>query len=339
MKKKHPRLPLFYITGCLVIFMIAALTAFQPAQQKVKIGFLIHDLVADRWKMDMENFAKKVEELGGEAILKNGFGDAATQVKQGKLLIDEGVKVIAVVPQDGKILAELVDYADKAGAMIIAYDRMIIDCNLHYYISFNSEKVGELMADYALSLKPKGNYVLLNGPSSDNNALLVKKGVMNKLKSRIDNGNINVLLEKEMDSWYGLSSYLAMNEFITVNKKPVDVIIASSDDLASGAIDAIKGAGLPAAVVTGQDASLEACKNIVTGNQSMTVYKSIKRLSSEAAVLAMQLARGEKVVPTTTLNNGKKEVPSILFDPVAVDKSNLQRTVVADQHIKASDLD
>jgi D-xylose transport system substrate-binding protein len=320
-----------------IIALVITLSAFR-SPEKIKIGFLVHDLVGERWEKDMANFSKKIETLGGEAIIKNADGNADTQVTQGKALVDAGIKVIAVVPQNATVLAELVTYADKAGAKIIAYDRMILNCDLHYYISFNSVKVGELMAEYATNLKPKGNYIILKGPSSDNNALLVQKGIMNKLKKDIDNGNIKIILEKEMDSWYGLSSLMAMDAFISTNKKPIDVILTGADDLATGAIDAARAAKLPKMIVTGQDATIDACKNIMLGNQTMTVYKSIEKLSSEAAIVAMKIAKGEKVEITTTLNNGKKEVPSILFDPIVVDKSNLRATVVADGHIKESDL-
>src|SRR5690606_13990481 len=121
---------------------------------------------------------------------KNAFGDPHTQVKQGKAMIDDGVKVIAVVPEDGKVLAELVQYAGEKGAKIIAYDRMILNCDLDYYISFNSVKVGEMMAEYAISKKPRGKYAIVNGPSSDNNAILVRQGLMNELKPHIASGAI-----------------------------------------------------------------------------------------------------------------------------------------------------
>ena len=194
------------------------------------------------------------------------------------------------------------------------------------------------MADYALKLKPKGNYILLDGPSSDNNALLVRQGVMNILNKSLEKGEIKILLEKEIDSWYALNALMNMEEFISTNKEPIDVVIAASDDLATGALEAIKTAHLKTPVVTGQDASVEACKNIILGYQSMTVYKSIKKLSHGAALLAMKLAKGEKVDFTTKTNNGKHEVPSILFDPIVVNKANMRQTVIAAGQVKESDL-
>lgn len=323
-----------------VMFVLTAfaLTSFKP-QEKIKIGFLVHDLVSERWKTDMETFANKIEELGGVAITKNAFGDAHTQVAQGKTLIDEGVKVIAVVSQDGAILGELVDYAEKAGAKIIAYDRMILNSNLEYYISYNSISVGELMADYSLDLKPKGNYVIINGPSADNNSLLVKQGVNNQLKKHIESGDVKVIFEEEADAWYALNAMLMMDEFLTSNPdETIDVVIAASDDLATGAIDAIRSAGRKSPIVVGQDATVDACKNIILGHQTMTIYKPIKKLSNEAAILAMKVAKNEKVDFTAKLNNGKVDVPSILFDPIVIDKENLRKTLIADQHLKENDL-
>jgi D-xylose transport system substrate-binding protein len=322
----------------LISGFIIFLSGFK-SQDKVKVGFLVHDLVDDRWKKDMDNFMVKIDELGGEPISFNALGNAQTQLKQGMKLIDEGVKVIAVVPEDGKILAELVEYADRAGAKIIAYDRMILNCNLHYYISFNSERVGEMMAEYALKQKPTGNYVIINGPSSDNNALLVRKGIENRLKKAVEQGDVKIIMEKSCDAWYALNAMIMMDEFISSNNQPIDAVIAGSDGLSTGVIDAFKSAqkSVPP-VVTGQDASLEACKNIMAGTQSMTIFKSPNQIAQQAAILAMKIAKNEKVQVTKTINNGMKDVPSILFDPVMISKSNLKEVLVSGGIFKEKDL-
>jgi len=316
--------------------VLLSLSALQSAP-KIKIGFLVHDLGATRWQTELELFSKKITELGGEPVTKNAFGDVDTQIKQGKELVDAGVKVIAVVAQSGKALAELVEYANKAGTTIIAYDRMILNCDLPYYISFNSVKAGEMMAEYAFKLKPKGNYIILNGPSSDNNAILLKQGVMNKLEPAIKKGDVKVLVDKEMDSWSALNSLMFMEEFLPANKSTIDAIIAPGDDMAAGVLDAMKIDKVSLPVITGQNATVDACRNIMQGLQSMTVYKDSKKISAEAAILAMQIAKGEKVKTTATRNNGKINVPSILFDPVVIDKNNLRKLLVP-QHITEEDL-
>ena len=55
-------------------------------------------------------------------------------------------------------------------------------------------------------------------------------------------------------------------------------------------------------------------------------------------IRAMVKVNYSELLGQARFSNGKKEVPSFLFDPVVVDKSNLETTVVADGHIKASDL-
>jgi D-xylose transport system substrate-binding protein len=62
----------------------------------------------------------------------------------------------------------------------------------------------------------------------------------------------------------------------------------------------------------------------------MTVYKPIKQLASNAAVIAVELAKGEKPKSNATLNNGLKDVPSYLLNPISVDKTNIDKTVIAD---------
>src|SRR5919109_1146164 len=66
------------------------------------------------------------------------------------------------------------------------------------------------------------------------------------------------------------------------------------------------------------------------GKQTMTVYKPIAPLANSAVDSAMKMARGEKVDTKDTINNGRKDVPSILQEPIAVDKNNIVSTIVKD---------
>jgi D-xylose transport system substrate-binding protein len=118
---------------------------------------------------------------------------------------------------------------------------------------------------------------------------------------------------------------------ITAKGRDFDAILASNDSTATGAIQALKEEGLAGKVmITGQDADVIACQNIALGLQTMTVYKPLKKLATRAAELAVAMAQGKPVVANSTVNNGKIEVPSVLMDVIAVDKSNLLDTVVAD---------
>jgi D-xylose transport system substrate-binding protein len=83
-------------------------------------------------------------------------------------------------------------------------------------------------------------------------------------------------------------------------------------------------------LVSGQDAELGALQRIVKGTQTMTVYKPISKLAPAAVEAAIALAKKEKLNTTRTVNNGRIDVPSILIEPIPVDKNNIDSTVVAD---------
>jgi ABC-type xylose transport system substrate-binding protein len=91
-------------------------------------------------------------------------------------------------------------------------------------------------------------------------------------------------------------------------------------------------------VITGQDAEMNALKNIINGSQSMTIYKPIKPLAFQAAECAIKLAKGEKIMNTIKVKNGDVEVDAIQLNPVVVDKANYKETVVKDGHVNLSEL-
>ena len=69
----------------------------------------------------------------------------------------------------------------------------------------------------------------------------------------------------------------------------------------------------------------------------MTIYKPIRPLAEQAAEIAMKLARKETVHGSSKFKSGDIEVEAILLDPVVVEKSNYQQTVIKDGHIKLTE--
>ena len=110
-----------------------------------------------------------------------------------------------------------------------------------------------------------------------------------------------------------------MENALTKNNNQVDAVVVSNDGTAGGAIQALAEQKLAGKVlVSGQDADMAACQRIVAGTQSMTVYKPIKKLADKAAEIAVAMAKKQPITDKTTLiHNGKKDVPSILLEPVA----------------------
>ena len=107
--------------------------------------------------------------------------------------------------------------------------------------------------------------------------------------------------------------------------------MASNVAAARCAAEALQSAKLLGKVaLSGQDADLVACQRIVSGTQTMTVYKPLKALARMAAGSAVSMAKGEAVDSLVKVNNGLKDVPARLLEPIAVDKGNIDVTVISD---------
>ena len=198
--------------------------------------------------------------------------------------------------------------------------------------------MGEMQGQYAFDKVPRGNYVLIGGAQTDNNALLLRKGQLNVLQPAIDRGDIKVISDLYARDWLASEAQRITEDALTRAGGKVDAIVASNDGTAGGAIAGLPPALVGKVLVTGQDAALDAIQRIVEGKQTMTIYKPIKPLAKSAVDAAVQLARGEALNAPDRINNGKIDVPSILHAPQAVDRANVMQTVIADGYHKFDDV-
>jgi D-xylose transport system substrate-binding protein len=147
--------------------------------------------------------------------------------------------------------------------------------------------------------------------------------------------DINIVLDKNVDDWSPETAYQIVNEFLK-ESKDLDVIVSSSDRISEGVCKALKEHDLCGTIlVSGQDAETAACKRIVQGRQTMTVYKYIESLANATTNIALNLAEnGSLPYSQTTINNGKIMVPSIqLSNMIQVTKENMRMTVIADGYL------
>jgi D-xylose transport system substrate-binding protein len=244
-------------------------------------------------------------------------------------MLTKGVDVLIVAPHNGEIAASIVEAAHRRGVPVISYDRLIRNSDVDLYISHQLEQVGEMQGNYALKLEPKGNYVLIGGSPTDFNAQLLRRGQMKVLQPAIDRGDIKIISQQFAREWKAEEALRLTEDALTRTGNKIDAIVASNDGTAGGAISALEAAGLAGkVVVTGMDAQKDAIQRVVRGTQTMTVWKPIEPLAHSAVDAAVKLARKEPVATTSKVNNGKIDVPAILLEPVVVDKSNVDDTVI-----------
>lgn len=295
------------------------------------IGMSIDDLRLERWQKDRDIFVKKAESLGAKVLVQSANGDASAQISQIENMINRNVDVLVIIPFNGEVLGNIIGEAKREGIKVLAYDRLINNADLDFYVSFDNEKVGELQAKSIIDVKPEGNYFLMGGSPVDNNAKLFRKGQMKVLQPLIDSGKIKVVGDQWVDSWLAEKALQIMENALTANKNNIDAVVASNDATAGGAIQALSAQGLSGKVaISGQDADLAAIKRIMQGTQTMTVYKPITKLADKAAEIAVQLGKNETPQSNAVLNNKLKDVQSYLLDPIAVTKENIEETIIKD---------
>jgi D-xylose transport system substrate-binding protein len=304
---------------------------------RILIGFSMDTLKEERWNRDKQLFEQRAGELGADVDVQVANGDDAVQTKQCDNMLTKNVDVLVVAPHNGAVAASIVEAAKRQNVPVISYDRLIKNADVDLYVSHQVIKIGEMQAQYALDHAPKGNYILIGGSQTDNNALLLRQGQMNILKPAVDRGDIKIISDQYAREWLASEAVRITEDALTRTGNDIQAVVASNDGTAGGAVQAL-GALAGKVVVTGQDAALDAMQRIAEGKQTMTVYTPIKPLAFGAVEAAIKLAHGEKLETKDTINNGMKDVPAILFEPIAVDKNNIMDTIIKDGYHKLEDV-
>jgi D-xylose transport system substrate-binding protein len=320
------------MTRILKLLLSVCLLATQVANAQ-KIGLLMDSYFIDRWYLDQKVLSERIKQLGGECITEVPNGDADEQVRLGKKLISEGVDALIIIAVDGKKAIEIADAAKLKNIPVIAYDRFIKSKGINFYISYDSKMVGQLQAKYALEKAPSGNYLLLNGPVSDNNAILFREGQLETLKSAIDSKQITIIGDFVLNDWSEMEAMMKVDEFMSTSNVKPNVLIGGNDALATGALQSLPETTSEKRIVIGQDGELMAIRNIIKGEQTMTVYKPIRPLASKAAEVAMQLAKKQPIKSSGKFKVDDLEVNAIQLIPIVVDISNYNETVIKDGHV------
>lgn len=304
------------------------------ARQGVVIGLSMDTLKEERWQLDRDYFVAKARELGAEVLVQSANSDDVRQINDVEALISRGVDALVIVPHNGEVMSRGVKLAHDAGIPVLSYDRLITKSNVDLYLSFDNVRVGELQAEFLKKRIPAGGklrVVRIYGSKSDNNAFMFKQGQDLVLEPLIAEGKVEVVHEDWATDWKPEEAKKIVNAAIAAKGANFDVVLASNDGTAGGAIQALLEEGLAGKVlVTGQDADLAACQRIAKGTQSMTIYKPLKLLAEKGAELAVKLAKRQPIVARDEIDNGAVKVPSVFLEVKVVTKENLEDTVIAD---------
>ena len=306
-----------------------------------KIGVILPDTKSSvRWESaDRPALEKAFKAAGVDYDIQNAEGDADKMATIADSMITDGVTVLAIVNLDSDSGAAIEEKAKKQGVKTIDYDRLTLGGSADAYISYDNSKVGALQGEgLAKCLGDKdANVIYLNGSPTDNNATLFSQGAHSVLDKISTYKNV---AEQAVPDWDNDKAVTIFEQLYTKVDGKVDGVYAANDGLAGGVISILRKNGQAGKVpVTGQDATAEGLQNILAGTQCMTIQKSATGQAGALAEAAIAMVKGDKPATTGTVKDdtGKRDVPAILLDPVAIDKSNVGAPIESGD-LKASEV-
>ena len=270
------------------------------------VGVLLPDSKSStRWEGVDRPFLKKAFDAAGvKSVITNAEADKSAQQQQAEQAITNGAKVLLLVNLDSGSGAAIAAKAKSQGVKVIDYDRLTLKGDSDYYVSFDNTKVGELQGKGLVDCLGNLNgqsIAELNGSPTDNNATLFAKGYNSVVDPLYKSGKLKKAADQSVPDWDNQKALTIFEQMLQKTSNKIDGVLAANDGLGNAAVSALNG------------------------DQCMTVYKAIKKETDAAAALAIQLLKGETPSNATAkVNNGNKDVPSILLEPVAVTKDTVK---------------
>jgi D-xylose transport system substrate-binding protein len=266
-------------------------------------------------------------------VINNADGDPQKQRSQADQCLANGAKVVILVSLDAGSSLAIERAAVAKNAKVIEYDRQVGKSSpAAIYISFDGRAVGVLQGKGVVAgLKANGKYgqkpvvAKLNGGETDNNSFLFKGGYDSVLDPLIKNGTFQKGPSQFVPGWDNQKARTIFEQMLVQTGNKIDAVAAANDGLANAVVTALKAKKLKPIPLSGQDATAQGVQNIISGWQTMTVWKDTRILATRSAEAAIALAAGKKPKQTGTVQNGSKKLPAFIIPPVSITKANYQQ--------------
>ncbi len=347
--KKVSRWTLLTVLG--VVAIAAALVAGATASSTKKaaggdVCVLFPDPATSiRWvHYDAPAMTTALKAAGVSYQIYNAGGDAQKQKAQADQCLGNGAKVIVEVAIDAGSAGAIEKEAKAKGVPSIDYDRQVKGGVASIYVSFDGRAVGVLQGKGIVAgLKANGKYsqhpvvAEVNGGSTDANAFLFKDGYDSVLKPLYKSGVFKKGPDQFVPGWDNQKAGTIFDQMLVKTGNHIDAAAVANDGMAGAVIASLQKHGLKPIPVSGQDATPQGFQNIISGWQTMTVWKDTRILAKAAARAAVQLIKGTKLTTTGSVPNGAKKEPAYIIAPVALYKSNW-RKIYTSGFLKKSDI-
>lgn len=260
-----------------------------PAAKAPTIGLVVSTL-NNPFFVDLRDGAQaKADELGAKLVVLDSQDNAATELSNVEDLITQGVSLIMINPTDSDAVGNAVKAANTAKIPVITLDRSANSGVVVSHIASDNVAGGKMAGDFIIKkLGGVGNVVELEGIPGASAARERGKG----FNEAIATSKIVVVAKQTAN--FDRAQGLSVMENILQAQPKIDAVFAHNDEMALGALKAIKASGRSILIV-GFDATADALAAVKAGDMAATVQQLPKEIGSNGVATAMKVIAGETV--------------------------------------------
>lgn len=227
-----------------------------------------------------------------ELSVTDAGGDANTQNSQLENMIASGVNAIILIPGDATAQAVMVEEAHAQNIPVIELcTKTEAEDYRTSFVGSDDIVAGRMLMEYLGDLVDgKGDMIIFHGPTGVSAEINRHTGAQQMIKEK--NWDIKVVAEK-VCNWSREEAMTAMENIITSGMK-FDIIFAENDEMAVGALSALKDSGLKY-VIGGIDAIPDAVQAVADGDMDCTFFQDYITQAKTALDVAIKAASGEQV--------------------------------------------
>ena len=281
---------------------VAALLAGGASAETIGVSMQSFD---DNFQTLLRNgIVQRAGELDGVDVQVEDSGrDVSKQLNQVTNFIASGVDAIIVTLADTSAAPAMTAAAEGAGVPLVYVnlepENVAALPDNQAYVGSKETESGTLGATEACEvLKAQGKsearaYILM-GDLAHNAALLRTQSVRDVLST--DDCSFIEVADAQTAGWMRTGALDLMTNWLTAGE-PFDAVFANNDEMAIGAIQAMKGAGVDMddVVIVGVDATQDGLAAMGAGELDVTVFQNATGQAAGAVDAALALARGEAV--------------------------------------------
>jgi D-xylose transport system substrate-binding protein len=309
-----------------------------------KVGVAWSTFQEERYGLRDEPGIKAALAAGGATYIGNDAKNKAeTQASNVAALLAAGVNVIVINAYDPDAILPSVKAAVDAGIPVIAYDRELENAKA-LFLTHDNILVGHMIADAVTKAQPTGNYAIIKGDKTQTNPIFLRQGMEEVIAPLIASGAIKIPTGAEVftDQWKADLAQTEMEQILTANNNKIDAVLSENDNMATGAVAALKAQGLDKTVKIGaQDGDKFALNRVALGTQVVSVWKDATELGTAAGKAALELCKNPDISKVTGAVAAKTtkglDTYHLFLKPIPITKDNLQ-VVLDAKWIKTAEL-